>query len=89
LIIVGYAVYRSSVIDAAALQAWKLQMAYLEEFAKMKTADKILPRKPLLLLAKWTTWEIMFKAYLSHQRSSLGGCPLFYVIRDEPITPKT
>jgi hypothetical protein len=31
----------------------------------------------------------MFKAYLSHQRSSRGGCPLTYMIRDEPVTPKT
>jgi hypothetical protein len=65
-----------SVLDAAALQAWKLRMAYLEEFAKMKASGKIQLPIPLLVLSNWTTWEIMFKAYLSHQRSSRGGCPL-------------
>jgi hypothetical protein len=78
-----------SIFDAAAMQAWKLRMAYLEDFAKMKAADKIQPPKPLLVLTKSTTWEIMFKAYLSHQRSSRGGCPLTYVIRDELVVPKT
>jgi hypothetical protein len=78
-----------SIFDAAALQAWKLRMAYLEDFAKMKAADKIQTPKPLLVLTKSTTWEIMFKAYLSHQRSSRGGCPLTYVIRDELVVPKT
>jgi hypothetical protein len=31
----------------------------------------------------------MFKAYVSHQQSSRGGCPLTLVIRNEPVTPKT
>jgi hypothetical protein len=78
-----------SVVDDVSLQAWKLQMVYLEEFAKMNTLDRIQPPKPLLVLANWTTWEIMFKAHLFHQRSSLGGCTLNYVISDEPVIPKT
>jgi hypothetical protein len=78
-----------SVIDDAAPETWKLRLAYLEECAKMKTADKIQPPKPLLVLAEWTTLEIIFKALLSQQRSSRGGCPLSYVIRDERVIPKT
>jgi hypothetical protein len=59
-----------SIFDAAALQAWKMHMACLKELAKMKAAGKIQPPKPLLLLENWTTWEILFTAYLSHQQSS-------------------
>jgi hypothetical protein len=64
------------VIDNAAMETWKLRMVYLEDCAKMKSADKIQPPKPLLVLAKWTPWEILFKAYLSHQPISRGGCLL-------------
>jgi hypothetical protein len=59
-----------SIFDAAALQAWKIRMAYLKELAKMKAADKVKLPKPLLLLEYWTKLEILFTAYFSHQQSS-------------------
>jgi hypothetical protein len=60
----------------------------LEACPELKSADKPQSPEALMVLAKGTVWETFFKTYPSYQRSTRGGGPPTYVVRDESITAK-